>query len=405
MGSLLPVEAPMAVYVHRQWPVSPKSLLLLHLLLSLHLQASYGAGWPSIGRRQRGGDDPDLSDVYANMNPVQYTGPQDWVIHDPSKIVATDGLLMIAVTGKAQEDGYTCGLETWYISADQTDWQPGQCLFTSKPEWVAAELPANDGAYWAPTLVDGRKMYYSVSAFGDDDAQCIGLATATGVAPHLTWQDAGKPVTCSFDPESNGDTNAPNGIDPAFFQDQDGSQHLIFGGGRIWMTEIDPQTGFQIEDNWWEWDDPSYHFLAKGPGEFDNPDESAWIEAAYMHQHQDWYFLFVNWFGCCMGIDSTYEIHVGRSASRSGPYLDKEGVEMTNGGGSLVLKKEGRFIGPGHAAIFQENGREWFSFHFYDGEREDGIPWVETRLLNYDSEGWPVVTEERFNATAYFNQS
>ena len=26
-------------------------------------------------------------------------------------------------------------------------------------------------------------------------------------------------------------------------------------------------------------------------------------------------------------------------------------------GGSLVLKKEGRFIGPGHAAIFQENGR------------------------------------------------
>ena len=52
--SLLPVEAPMAVYVHRQWPVSPKSLLLLHLLLSLHLQASNGAGWPSIGRRQRG---------------------------------------------------------------------------------------------------------------------------------------------------------------------------------------------------------------------------------------------------------------------------------------------------------------------------------------------------------------
>lgn len=21
--------------------------------------------------------------------------------------------------------------------------------------------------------------------------------------------------------------------------------------------------GFQIEDNWWEWNDPSYHFLAK----------------------------------------------------------------------------------------------------------------------------------------------
>ena len=24
--------------------------------------------------------------------------------------------------------------------------------------------------------------------------------------------------------------------------------------------------------------------------------------------------------------------------------------------------------------------REWFSFHFYDGDRGDGIPWVEVRL-------------------------
>ena len=33
------------------------------------------------------------------------------------------------------------------------------------------QLPANDGAYWAPTLVDGSKMYYSISAFENDDAQ------------------------------------------------------------------------------------------------------------------------------------------------------------------------------------------------------------------------------------------
>ena len=41
-----------------------------------------------------------------------------------------------------------------------------------------------------------------------------------------------------------------------------------------------------------------------------------------------------------MGIDSTYEIHVGRSSSRSGPYLDKEGVEMTNGGGDSDHHRE-----------------------------------------------------------------
>jgi len=197
--AMMPVGARMSqakMVLNHHSPLSPNKILLLFLLSPLLQVSSSGL---ASGIRSRGGDDPSLRDVYANMDPVQFTGPSDWVIHDPSKIVATDGLLMIAVTGKAQEDGYMCGLETWYISAGQTDWQPGQCLFTSKPDWVAEELPANDGAYWAPTLVDGRRMYYSVSAFENDDAQCIGMATATGVAPHLTWQDAGKPVTCRCD--------------------------------------------------------------------------------------------------------------------------------------------------------------------------------------------------------------
>ena len=50
------------------------------------------------------GSDPSLKDVYASMNPP--TRKNMWHIHDPSKIVATDGLLMLAATGKAQEDGY-----------------------------------------------------------------------------------------------------------------------------------------------------------------------------------------------------------------------------------------------------------------------------------------------------------
>ena len=36
-------------------------------------------------------------------------------------------------------------------------------------------------------------------------------------------------------------------------------------------------------------------------------------------------------------------------------------------------------------------------------ERE-GLPWVEVRRLQWEA-GWPVVTEERFNVTAYFNQN
>ena len=91
---------------------------------------------------------------------------------------------------------------------------------------------------------------------------------------------------------------------------------------------------------------------------------------------------------------------MGRSEIRTGPYLDKEGIVMTQGGGSLLLKKDGRFIGPGHAAVFSEGGRDWFSYHYYDEDR-DGLHWVEVRRLEWD-EGWPTVTEDRFNATAYF---
>ena len=50
------------------------------------------------------GEDPSLEDVYNSMIPPMFK--DDWHIHDPSRIIATNGLLMIANTGKAQEDGY-----------------------------------------------------------------------------------------------------------------------------------------------------------------------------------------------------------------------------------------------------------------------------------------------------------
>ena len=68
----------------------------------------------------------------------------------------------------------------------------------------------------------------------------------------------------------------------------------------------------------------------------------------------------------------------------------------------MLLKREGRYIGPGHAGVFTEGGRDWLSFHYYDGERE-GLPWLEVRRLVWE-DGWPRVTEERFDPDAYFGQ-
>lgn len=64
----------------------------------------------------------------------------------------------------------------------------------------------------------------------------------------------------------------------------------------------------------------------------------------------------MNYFWCCRGLESTYEIRVGRGASFAGPFADREGVDMARNGGTLVLRNRTRtarhlMVGPGHAGI------------------------------------------------------
>ena len=73
-----------------------------------------------------------LETVFDSMNDdgEYYYDREQWVIHDISEIVEIDGMLMFGVTGKAQEDGYNCGLETWYIFPGESTLTPGQCLLS-----------------------------------------------------------------------------------------------------------------------------------------------------------------------------------------------------------------------------------------------------------------------------------
>ena len=60
--------------------------------------------YPELDVMSAGGGDPSLGDVYDSMRPP--LTKEEWHIHDPSHVLETDGILMIAVTGKAQENGY-----------------------------------------------------------------------------------------------------------------------------------------------------------------------------------------------------------------------------------------------------------------------------------------------------------
>ena len=355
-----------------------------------------------------------LEDVFNNMNEdgEYYYTKEEWVIHDISEIVEIDGMLMFGVTGKAQEDGYNCGLETWYIFPSESTFTPGQCLLSEKPSWHAEYVPSNDGALWAPNFLGNRTMYYTVPMSNEDsheDTQsCIGMITATGTAPDLVWTDHDEPILCQIEGEENNDDPEPPALDPAIFIDDDGKMYMVYGGAHIWITELDPATGEHISGDPLSWDNGDsgeYIHVANGPSNAEN-DGDPWIEAPYIHKEGDWYYLFVNWYDCCQGVDSTYEIVVGRSESVTGPYLDETGTNMLEDGGTLVIAHESHdIIGPGHAGIFEyesDNGPvQVFTHHYYP---DNGNPWAyaQARILTWDSDGWPVISQEQWDPMDYW---
>ena len=103
-------------------------------------------------------------------------------------------------------------------------------------------------------------------------------------------------------------------------------------------------------------------------------------EAASIIHHGDYYYLFFNRGKCCDGVNSTYYINVGRYPTPTGPYLDKNGNRTSNGGGTTILKTEGRFIGPGHFGFFSENGKEYMSYHYYDAS-QNGVSKLKISTL------------------------
>lgn len=315
--------------------------------------------------------DPDTGDEALDLH-----------IHDPSRIVQTGELDVIAVTGKEQTQGYGCGLELWTRPARQAGpWRMSDCILRDKPRWIAARVPTNDGAFWAPDFVDARRILYSVaSSFEEGGPGCLGLAVRGRAG---VWRDIGRPVSCADRAEE--DAPEISIIDPAYFEALDGRAFVVTGGGVLHIAEVDrraPDLGLPSTypgDGWTA--------LARGPRV--DGDEHAWIEAPHLFERGGAFYLFVNWGRCCLGAASTYEIRVGRSDSPTGPFRDREGNDMMDGHGTLVLAGEGAVRGPGHASVHTLPTGDALSFHYYDAER-GGLSWIGEVGLSWQG-GWPEV--------------
>ena len=251
----------------------------------------------------------------------------------------------------------------------------------TRPQWVYEEVPGVEN-FWAPEIVEHDGTYYlywAASTFGANTS-AIGLSTNVTLdvdSPDYEWVDQGM-VWQSKAGEDN-----YNAIDPGVITDQEGTPWMAFGSfwGGIFLLELEWPSGKAAPGA-----EPT--LIASRIGA---PNA---IEAPYLMYHDGYYYLFVSKDSCCQGVDSTYNIVVGRSKDVTGPYVDKDGNLLTQDGGTQVLTTQGDMIGPGGQSL--SNG--YLASHFYDGAN-GGAFRLDLRKLDWDGDGWPVAwTSEELKA-------
>jgi arabinan endo-1,5-alpha-L-arabinosidase len=299
----------------------------------------------------------------ASADPPELEG--EISIHDPSTVVKCDDEWWVFGTGFGIISRHSRDLRTW---------QAGPPVFTNAPAWRTNIAAHHNGRFWAPDVIrvgDRYLLYYSISSWGSRES-AIGLATNATLNPNspaYQWQDGGTVVrTTSRDHH--------NAIDPGATLDSDGRLWLAYGSywSGIKLVELNPATGLRLATN-----SPIFGL--------------AWhesIEAAALYRHGDHYYLFLNWGQCCRGTNSTYEIRIGRSAAITGPYLDQAGKDMVRGGGSLLLKSSGDYVGPGHASVLRIGDADRLSYHYYD-RRKRGRSMLDLLPIEWGTNGWPEI--------------
>lgn len=256
-------------------------------------------------------------------------------------------------------------------STDQRHWTTAGTVFDEIPAWLQAEVPGVSNL-WAPEVIEHRGtfyLYYSASTFGSNNS-VIALATNTTLNPDdpaYEWVDRG----LVHRSETTDDYNA---IDPGIVVDKSGIPWMSFGSfwSGIRMIKLQWPSGLAAPDQ----GEPLRLADRRVP-----PNA---IEAPYILRRGGWFYLFVSFDFCCRGTESTYKIAVGRSRTVTGPYVDRLGTPMLQGGGTVILSAKGSMIGPGGQSVYGN----WLAHHYYDA-RADGDFRLGLRRIDWTANGWP----------------
>lgn len=288
----------------------------------------------------------------------------DYQVHDPSRLTLCGGKYYL----------YSTGLNIpMRVSTDLIHWATGPPVLGHVPDGVHQAVPKAKGDFvWAPDVLylDGQyRIFYSYSTFGSR-VSAIGLATSPTLdpdSPNYHWTDGGLVVAST-------EQSKFNAIDPCPILDAQGALWLSFGSwndGGIQLVRLDRKTSKPVSG-----------FTSLAEKQKTGP------EASYLHFHDGYYYLFENEGLCCRGMNSTYQVMMGRAKTITGPYLDKTGKALSAGGGTLFLGSDGKQIGPGCVGILSEPGLDRVTFHYYDGHA-NGRPTLGLETLLWGADGWP----------------
>jgi arabinan endo-1,5-alpha-L-arabinosidase len=304
-------------------------------------------------------------------------------VHDP--VMAKEG-------GRYYLFGTGRGI-AFYSSADMVEWKAEDRVFASDPSWARRAAPGFNGSIWAPDIQhhNGKYyLYYSVSGFGKNTS---GIGVTTNVtldprAPNYRWEDQGMVL------QSIPGRDLWNAIDPNVVEDDKGMAWMAFGSfwSGIKLARLDEGWTHLAEPQEWHTiarrDRPAFIADEKsGPAE---------IEGPFIFRKNGWYYLFVSFGACCQGPKSTYHVMVGRSKEVTGPYLDRAGRDMAQGGGSLVIEGDKDWKALGHNSAYTFDGKDYLVLHAY--ETADRYKQkLKVMEIRWDEDGWPTVDPKDLN--------
>ena len=299
-----------------------------------------------------------LSTLTCQLSPVFAQSGAPY-IHDPSTIAFCEGKYYTFGTGGG-------GL----ISDDGWSWHSG------------AERP---GGGAAPDVLKIGNRYLCIYGAtggglgGGHNGRILTMwnTTLDPKSPQFKWTEAVE--VCSSDGMEDQDA-----IDPGMLLDpQTGRLWVSYGTyfGAIRLIELDPATGYRMKGN-------------------KEKDIAIDCEATDLIYRDGWYYLLGTHGTCCDGVNSTYNIVVGRSRNVEGPYLDNVGRDMFHGGGRMVVCAGDNATGPGHfGRTIIDDGVEIMSCHYEADFNRSGRSVLAIHPLLWKN-GWPVAGE-RFKGGTY----